>query len=377
MSRNILFLVTGMTPQIITETIWALACDSEISDTWIPDEVHVLSTQYGLNQIRKRLFEDGVFAQFKRDYPVLKNIVFDETTNLHVIKNQDGKPLFDLKTPEDNEISADIICEKIKEFTSLDDTSVHVSIAGGRKTMGFYAGYALSLYGRAQDSLSHVLVQSEFEKAVNFFYPTPKEYLVSDRDSTVVGNAQDAQVWLAKIPFVRMQDAILPKHQLKKEDSFSDVVKKINESFEDITLELNPSSRKATINGKFFINDLPPREWALLHWFADRRINDKGGIIAPSKSITETSVNTEQLSYISDLTEEYLEYYADHKNEEDLDISVDKKFFQATTSRLRTSFKEALGIELAAKIDIKQTSKGQPFYLDIPSDAIKIIKITD
>lgn len=25
--HNILFLVTGMTPQIITETLWALACD--------------------------------------------------------------------------------------------------------------------------------------------------------------------------------------------------------------------------------------------------------------------------------------------------------------------------------------------------------------
>ena len=64
MSRNILFLVTGMTPQIITETIWALACDENLDDIWVPDEVHVLSTQDGLNQIRKRLFEDGVFEQF-------------------------------------------------------------------------------------------------------------------------------------------------------------------------------------------------------------------------------------------------------------------------------------------------------------------------
>ena len=32
---------------------------------------------------------------------------------------------------------------------------MHVSIAGGRKTRGFLAGYTLSLLGRPQDRLSH------------------------------------------------------------------------------------------------------------------------------------------------------------------------------------------------------------------------------
>lgn len=54
--RNVLFLVTGMTPQIITETVWALACDPDNDKPWVPDEIHVLSTEDGLNQIRSRLF---------------------------------------------------------------------------------------------------------------------------------------------------------------------------------------------------------------------------------------------------------------------------------------------------------------------------------
>lgn len=365
MARNILFLVTGMTPQIITETIWALACDDAAEENWVPDEVHVLSTQDGLNQIRKRLFEDGVFKQFQQDYPVISHTAFNTDEHLHVIKDQNDKPLVDLKTPEDNERSADIICEMIKSFTSMDDTSVHVSIAGGRKTMGFYAGYALSLYGRAQDSLSHVLVQAEFEKAVNFFYPTPKEHLVSDRHSKVVGDAQEAQVWLAKIPFVRMHEAILPKHQLRKEDSFSEVVQKINESYEDVTLELNSFSRKAVINDKFVIDNLPPREWAFLNWFADRRKEGNGGIVAPTKNADE--------KYIEQLSEEYIEYYYDHKNDENIMVSVDKNFFDGAKSRLQTSLKEALGIELAAKLDItSDAGKGSPFQLRIAPDAITI-----
>ena len=373
MSRNILFLVTGKTPQIVTETIWALACDENSADTWVPDEVHILSTQDGLNQVQKRLFEDGVFEQFKKDYPILSNVEFNPADYLHVITDHTGKALADLKTPEENERSADIICEMVKTFTSMDDTSVHVSIAGGRKTMGFYAGYALSLYGRAQDALSHVLVQAEFENARDFFYPTPKKHLVSNWKSEVIGNAQDAQVWLAKIPFVRMREAILPKHQLKKEDSFSEVVQKINESYEDINLELNTFSRKAIVNGKFIIDDLPPREWAFLNWFADRRKEGRGGVIAPAKNINERNIDSQQLGHISQLTEEYLAYYSDHKNEEDIDISVDKKFFQGAKSRLQTALKETLGIELAAKLDItSDAGKSSPFQLRIVPESIII-----
>jgi CRISPR-associated protein (TIGR02584 family) len=53
MSKNILLLVTGGTPQIITETIWALACDPQHNEQWIPDEVHIISTRYGLNKSKK------------------------------------------------------------------------------------------------------------------------------------------------------------------------------------------------------------------------------------------------------------------------------------------------------------------------------------
>lgn len=48
--HNILFLVTGMTPQIITETLWALACDPEKQEKWVPNEIQVLSTTTGLKK---------------------------------------------------------------------------------------------------------------------------------------------------------------------------------------------------------------------------------------------------------------------------------------------------------------------------------------
>ena len=65
-----------------------------------------------------------------------------------------------------------------QKFTLDDDTQLMVSIAGGRKTMGYYAGYALTLFGRHQDQLSHVLVSEEFEGNRDFFFPTRQTEIV-------------------------------------------------------------------------------------------------------------------------------------------------------------------------------------------------------
>lgn len=372
MTKNILFLVTGMTPQIITETIWALACDPKNDDKWIPDEIHVLSTQDGLTQIKSRLFADGILQQFKNDYPQVRHIQFDQQ-NLHVIERADHTALNDLKTPEDNEFAANAICEKIRLFTSDDQVTLHVSIAGGRKTMGFYAGYALSLYGRAQDRMSHVLVEEKFETARDFFYPTLESSFVTDRFNKE-WDAKDAQVWLANIPFVRLKDAVKDKHQLKGNDSFSQVVHKINESFNDVKLVIDLAKEMIIVNGKFEIHDLPPREFAMLYWFADRRKQGLTGILAPNKNITSSDAKQNDLEIIGELTTAFKAYYAEVKSiSDESNVSVDKKFFEGVKSHLKTALETFLGLELAEKIAIKQEGRSKPFYLDLQPENIEII----
>lgn len=371
MKKNILLLVTGMTPQIITETVWALACDLSNEEHWIPDEIHVLSTQDGLTQIRSRLFADQIFNQFKTMYPVISNIQFDDRY-LHVIKNEQGLALTDLKTPEDNENAANAICEIIRDFTLQDDVTLHVSIAGGRKTMGFYAGYALSLYGRAQDRMSHVLVEEKFETARDFFYPTMQSSFVTDRFGKE-WDAKDAKVWLAQIPFVRLKDAVKDKHQLKTDDSFSDVVNKINESFNDVRVKILLHSCEIIVNEKFVIKDLPPREFAMFHWFADRRKNGLEGIIAPNKNITSKDAGPDDFKKIKELTQEFSSYYSELKNISDNGLNVDKKFFESVKSKLKESLELYLGLELASKISITQENRGKPFYLSLQAENIEII----
>lgn len=366
--RNILLLVTGMTPQIVTETVYGLAVQPSVEERWIPDEIYVISTQDGLNQIRDRLFEKGNFHRLIEDYQ-LPPIAFDES-NLRCIE-QGGERLKDLKTPDDNERAADTICDLVRQFTADNDTRLHVSIAGGRKTMGFYAGYALSLYGRAQDSMSHVLVDDRFETVADFYYPTPETRFVTNREGKTL-DAKDAQVWLANIPFVRMKDAIKEKHQLRSQDRFIDVVHKINQSFKNVQLRIDLDRRNLLVNNEFLIDSLPPREFALLHWFADKRRKGTEGIRAPKINANAVKPKQEDADYLQLITAEFMHYYDEVKNVGS-DFVVDKKFFEGVKSLLKSSLEKQLGLELASKIAIRQEGKEQPFYLDIDPDAIEIV----
>lgn len=345
--KNVLFLVTGMTPQIITETVWALACDPDLADDerFVPDEIWVLSTDDGLNQIKATLFDEGVFEQFKKDYPIIAKVAFDKN-HLCVIQ-KDGTPLKDLKTPGDNELSANLICQQVRNFTQDDNVRLHVSIAGGRKTMGFYAGYALSLYGRAQDSMSHVLVDSEFESAMGFYYPTQTDYYVTQRHTGKKLNAKDAQIWLANIPFVRMSEAISDKHQLKQGVSFSEAVEVINCSFEPITLTLFVKKRLVQINEQE-PKKINPINFAFLHWFCDYHLQGKG-IKAPTNNKTDYATDEIAKNKFAEISKEFNHYYEYQKAV--AEQLVDKKFFIETKSKLYTKLVEVLGgLELANRI---------------------------
>ena len=178
--KRILLAVCGMSPQIVTETLYSLAIKQ--AQPFIPTEIHIITTLSGAEEARLLLLHPntGKFHQFCQDYQ-LQAIDFSES-HIHVIQDDQGVQLNDIKTPAQNEAAADFITEKLREFSRDEQTALHVSIAGGRKTMGYYIGYALSLYGRAQDQLSHVLVTDRYENLRGFFYPTPYSQVIEDRN---------------------------------------------------------------------------------------------------------------------------------------------------------------------------------------------------
>ncbi|MEL7328151.1 MAG: CRISPR-associated ring nuclease Csm6, partial [Pseudomonadota bacterium] len=165
--KQILIAVTGASPQVLTETVYAL----HKQGSPMPEEVFVLTTANSKQTLEKGLFVDGHWQQLFDDYQ-LPMIRFD-SENIWLIEDEHGNALSDAKAESDQSVMADFITRKVAELTSDNNLAIHASIAGGRKTMAFYMGYAMSLYGREQDVLSHVFVDDDFEFVSEFYYPTP------------------------------------------------------------------------------------------------------------------------------------------------------------------------------------------------------------
>ena len=272
--RRLLVAVTGLSPQIVTETLYALTVRQE--RPFVPTEVRLITTEEGAERAKLSLLhpESGWFHRLRTDYD-LPPIAFGPE-HIHVLKDADGRPLGDIRSPEDNERAADTITDVVRELTRDDDSALHVSIAGGRKTMGFYLGYALSLYGREQDRLSHVLVNAPYESHRDFFYPTPGSVLIHTREpDSRPYDARDAKVTLAEIPFVRLREGLNPE-LMEGTASFSAAVADAQRALPPLALELDPASCTVTAGGESF--RMKPAWFATYWMLAERARLGKPGV---------------------------------------------------------------------------------------------------
>lgn len=263
--QRILLAVTGLSPQIVTETLYAL-CVTQ-NPAWVPDEIHLITSGEGFERARLSLLdpEHGRFLAFCRDYPIAKDIRFS-VEHIHRIKDADAFPLNDIRTPEDNALAADAIHQLVKTLTARPDTELHVSIAGGRKTMGFYLGYCLSLTARPQDKLSHVLVSEPFESLPEFYFPPAQPRLLHTRDGRPIHTA-DAKIMLAEIPFVRLR-SLLPTHALNAALRFSEAVAATQAHLDSPRLEILATQRLLICGNQRLT--LPPQLFAWYAWMARR-----------------------------------------------------------------------------------------------------------
>ena len=201
MKRNILLCVAGMTPQIITETLFALYQKGERID-----EIRVITTLEGRNKVLQTLLDKqtGKFFEFCKDVGIDPNTIHFDETCISLLRTSDGQMLRDIRTPGENALAGDQICEIVRELTKTENTKIHASAAGGRKTMSIYLTAAMQLFGRAEDSLSHVLVNEDFEGHPEFYFPPKNAVSLKTRDGREVSTA-DAKIYLAEIPFIRLR----------------------------------------------------------------------------------------------------------------------------------------------------------------------------
>lgn len=276
--RRILVAVTGLSPQILTETLYALVKQKH---SFIPTEIHVLTTVQGAERIKLQLLSDdpGWLRQLVDELGIpMPEFGYE---NIHVIQGLDGQALADIRTPQENDFMADMVMKLIQSLTSDRHSAVHASIAGGRKTMGFYLGYAMSLFGREQDSMSHVLVSPEYEGHFDFFYPTSDSRIIYANDPRRTPlDTRNATVQLADIPFIRLRHMIPGDIRAQQKNSYSDFIDKAQAQFPEPELTISVPDRTLIIEGTRIKLSAVLFTW--YHLLAKARVeageNDKGYI---------------------------------------------------------------------------------------------------
>ena len=260
--------ITGMTPAVVTETLCMLLrgeCHSHLTSgknhRFKPTEIHIITTRgddatnsadvfikqwktHGLVEVLNCLKEYGVKditidLWFITKGADVKECWVDSTTNKLAFENSginltdwntlkiraynansagSGDELSDIRTEAENSIAGDYVARVLRGLThgsDAGDRAIHASMAGGRKTMSGYMKGAMWLLGRAQDRLSHVLVDSDLEVANWKRKPivgetakranTKDNYLLQGEKNEITHSGAGHQaITLTDVPFVRL-----------------------------------------------------------------------------------------------------------------------------------------------------------------------------
>jgi len=209
--KTTLLAVVGLSPQVLTETLYALHQEGVRVDA-----IRVITTRPGRDAIQAMLLAspEGRFLRYLFEYNHDSTSIHFSPENIRTLQDDLGNPLDDILDEEDNASLLAVCLEEVFVLTREPDTALILSIAGGRKTMGACLLSAASLYARPQDRICHVLVSPEFENHPDFFYPPRNSVpltLSDPRGVPYVKETRYAQVRLVEIPFVSVRGLLPPE----------------------------------------------------------------------------------------------------------------------------------------------------------------------
>ena len=206
--KNILLAVVGLSPQVVTETLFALHQQRREVHA-----IHLITTRQGKEKVNANLLSprDGRYYQYLRECDIDQSGIDFSVENVHTIKNKNGIEIDDITDDEENEWLLKKCLELTFNFTRDSNTAVLFSIAGGRKTMSACLMVAAQMYGRPQDRVFHILVSPEFESNRDFYFPPRKSIPIELKDKDgqpYIKETKYAKINLVPIPFVSIRDQI-------------------------------------------------------------------------------------------------------------------------------------------------------------------------
>lgn len=237
--RIVLVAVTGLSPAILTETVWELATRHQI----LPDRVVLITTTEGKRNLEKQLFSQTKDWGGKTVWDALRAELNAPDDKLMLdgyrimtgkaSRSQPATELEDIRSDDDNAAAADFILNQIRTEVHSSDLLI-ASIAGGRKTMGTLLYASMSLVARPQDWVTHVIVNAPFDGKLHpdfYFKPAnPKRHEKRHPKTDAVISehfSDDADIQLAKIPFVPLSNRFKELDAKEQPSTFLETVSRI------------------------------------------------------------------------------------------------------------------------------------------------------
>ncbi len=279
--RKVLIVTGGTSPQVVTETVFALARRAD--DPFVPDDIICVVTKTVAKRFHAEL--EARLHELAAEWEI-EEAWGDVNVQIPTV---DGEWLDDVRSHEQTVVFGDFVSEVVRRQTSDDDARVHLSIAGGRKTMSYYGGAAMALWGRPRDELSHVLVgvsaaalaqdptlrPEDFESHPDFWYPSRADREITTRQGRVV-NAREATIDLSDAPFVPLRGLLPPwVIESRTRRSYAVWVQRVRAALAPaLTLHLVPNKRRIVI-GDLADFTMEPVQFALYQlmaeWARERR----------------------------------------------------------------------------------------------------------
>lgn len=370
-TRRILLCVSGMTPQIITETLQELL---RAPAAFVPTQIHVITTAAGESKARAALETKGQLAALCAQHGVAT-----PPLDFTVIATADREPLTDIRDDTDNTLAADTILDCVRTLTQDADCAIHASLAGGRKTMSHYMGYAMSLFGRTQDRLSHVLVAPDWaERAADFYFKPTHNVELYDREGNALGPSDAVDITLADIPLLRLGDH-LPDLLRKGPRSFSETVRLANLALAP-DLVLDRHSRHIQASG--IVIKLAPLHFAILHWLADRVLRGLPGFQASciDDEILQDFLSSTRKAFVAngqftDSEAENFAFYETAAKLQDQALDEREQYFSRHRTKLHAELKKHLGRALTQAY--LAPKRGQPVGIKLCVEQIRFERIAD
>lgn len=262
--KRILIAVCGLTPQVITETIFALHQQGKM-----PDAIRILTTRKGKDICNALLLSpiDGAYYRMLDEYGIDRNSIDFSPRHLLTSSDENGSEPDDISDAEESERFLKLCMEQVFAATNDDNTELLLSIAGGRKTMGACLTLAAQCYGRPKDRLYHVLVSPEFESSREFFYPPVESKTITLKDEKGQPYSKEtryAKLTLVSVPFFSIRDRLSERHLRQPETPASLMLSLVREKQPELTIDL--PGKKLVWKG--VEADLMPARLALYAFFA-------------------------------------------------------------------------------------------------------------